>query len=59
MFRDPIIDEIRQARHKIEADCGNNSQKYYEHIQQVQERFRNRIVRLRPKPAVKKQKVAG
>ena len=58
MFRDSIIDEIRQARHKIEADCEDNSQKYYEHIQQVQERYRNRIVRLQPKPVVKKQKVA-
>ena len=59
MFRDSIIDEIRQARQKIEADCEGNSQKYYEHIQQVQERYRNRIVRLQQKPVVKKQKVAG
>jgi hypothetical protein len=58
MSQDPIIDEVRQTRHKIEADCENDAQKYFEHIQQVQEQYRQRLVRRRPKPALKNEKLA-
>jgi len=59
MLRDPIIEEVRQIRHKIETDCEDNPQKIYEHILQVQEKYRNRLVKHEPKPALKKSKVAG
>ena len=58
MLRDPIIEEVRQVRHKIEAECEDDPQKYYEHIQQVQEKYRNRLVQRTAKPALKKQKLA-
>ena len=58
MSQDPIIDEVRQIRHKIEAECENDAQKYFEHIQQIQEKYRHRLVQRKPKPALRKQKLA-
>lgn len=58
MLQDPIIDEVRQVRRKIEAECENDGQKYFEHIQQIQEKYRDRLVRREPRPALRKQKVA-
>jgi hypothetical protein len=58
MSRDPIIEEVRQIRHKIEAECEDDAQKYYEHIQHVQEKYMNRLVQRKPKPALNKQKLA-
>jgi hypothetical protein len=58
VLRDPNVEEVRQIRHNIEAECENDSQKYYEHIQQEQETYRHRLVQRQPKPALKKQKVA-
>ena len=50
---EPILKEIRRIRHEIEAECQNDPQKYYEHIQQVQKQYDNRLVRFKPKPALK------
>ena len=58
MSRDPIIEEVRQIRHEIEAECEDDAQKYYQYIQQVQEKYRNRLVQRKPKPALNKQKLA-
>lgn len=58
MVRDPIIEEVRLVRHKIEIDCEGDPQKFYEHIQQVQEKYRDRLVQRKPKPDFKKQKLA-
>ncbi len=57
MKQEPILKEIRKIRHEIEAECQNDSQKYYEHIQQVQQKYSNRLVRFKPKPALKLAKV--
>ncbi len=57
MEQEPILKEIRKIRHEIEAECQNDSQKYYEHIQQVQQKYSNRLVRFKPKPALKLAKV--
>ncbi len=57
MEQEPILKEIRKIRHEIEAECQNDSQKYYEHIQQVQNQYGNRLVRFKPKPALKLTKV--
>ena len=59
MLRDPIIEEVRQLRHQIEAEIEDDPQKYYEHIQQVQDKYRNRLVRFKPKPALKKRTKAA
>ncbi len=53
MNQEPILKEIRRIRHEIEAECQNDPQKYYEHIQQVQKKYSNRLVRFKPKPALK------
>ena len=55
MFRDPIIEEVRKVRHKIESDCEDDPQKFYEHIRQAQEKYRNRLVQRKPKPDLKKR----
>ncbi|MBI4690860.1 MAG: hypothetical protein HY754_11455 [Nitrospirae bacterium] len=53
MFQDPIIKEIRKVRREIEAECQNDPGKYYEHIQKLQESYKDRLVRHKPKPALK------
>ncbi|HHT9145190.1 MAG TPA: hypothetical protein ACFYD4_05840 [Candidatus Wunengus sp. YC61] len=57
MEQEPILKEIRRIRHEIESECQNDPQKYYEHIQQVQKQYCNRLVRFKPKPALKLAKV--
>lgn len=57
MAQDPIIDEVREIRHKIETECENDAQNYFEHIQEIQEKYRHRLVRRKPKPALRKQKL--
>ncbi len=58
MSRDPIIEEVRQIRRKIEAECEDDAQKYYDHIQQLQEKYRHRLVQRKPKPSLNRQKLA-
>jgi len=53
MEQEPILKEIRKIRHEIEAECQNDPQKYYEHIQLIQKQYSNRLVRFKPKPALK------
>ncbi|GBE03620.1 hypothetical protein BMS3Abin09_00537 [bacterium BMS3Abin09] len=53
MEQEPILKEIRRIRLDIEAECKNDPQKYYEHIQQIQMQYSNRLVRFKPKPALK------
>jgi hypothetical protein len=57
MGQETILKEVRRIRHEIEAECQNDPQKYYEHIQQVQKQYSNRLVRFKPKPALKLAKV--
>jgi len=57
MFQDPIIKEIREIRRKIEAECQNDFEKYYEHLQQLQRNYSDRLVRRKPKPALKIAKI--
>ncbi len=44
MIYDPIIEEIRQIPLAIEAEC--------QHDEQLQETYRERLVRRSPKPAI-------
>ena len=52
MERDPIVDEVRRVRREIEAACGNDPQRYYEHLTELQKKYADRLVRLGPKPAL-------
>jgi len=55
MFEDPIIREIREIRRNTEAEYDNNGDKYYEHILQVQQGHKNRLVRRQPKTSLRKR----
>ena len=55
MFDDPIIREIREIRRKIEAEYDNNGDKFYEHILQIQQGYKNRLVRRQPKASLRKR----
>lgn len=57
MYQDPIIKEIRTIRHEIEAECQNDSQIYYEHLQKIQKKYSERLVSRKPKPALESAKV--
>jgi len=52
MWKDPIVEEIRKIRLKIEAECDNDFNKIFAQAIKVQEKLSNRIVR---KPAYNSQ----
>lgn len=52
MFRDPILEELRKIRHTIEKSYDNDPEKYYRHLLDIQQRYRDRLVRRKPKPAL-------
>jgi hypothetical protein len=45
MTKDPIIKKIRETRKIIEAECGNNSDKLFQHIKSVEKRYASRLFR--------------
>ncbi len=55
MWQDPIVEEIRKQRFKIEADCGNDFNKIFEKALEVQNKFAKRLV---SKPAEKNKTVS-
>ncbi len=52
MFRDPIIEELRKIRHTLEESCDNDPEKYYLYLLEIQNKYRDRLVRRKPKPAL-------
>ena len=58
MIRDPIIEEVRQIRRKIESDCEDDPKRFYEHVQELQEKYRDRLVQRKPKPDLRRKKLA-
>jgi hypothetical protein len=58
MSQDPIIKEIRRIRREIEDECKNDFTTHYEHLKQLQRNYSGRLVRRRPKPALKYAKTA-
>jgi len=44
MPNDPVIDEIRELRHRISARFGHNPERLFEHYMQVQKEYRDRLV---------------
>lgn len=45
---DPVIDEIREIRHKISARFGHDPERLVAHYAELQERYRDRLVRTVP-----------
>jgi hypothetical protein len=44
MNRDPIIEEIHQARRQIMAECDNDPQKYFARLKALGDAHRDRLV---------------
>lgn len=51
MHDDPIIQELREIRRQIEAECGNDPAKYAEFILREQAKHPDRFVCGKPVPA--------
>jgi hypothetical protein len=59
MTNDPIINEIREIRRKIEEECGNDADNYFNYLQKIQQKYKN-LVRRAPKPRLQiKRKEEG
>ncbi len=41
---DPVIDEIREIRHRISASCDHDPAKLVANLMQYQEQFRDRLI---------------
>lgn len=40
MWKDPIVEEVRKQRLKIEGDCGNDFNKIFEMAMKTQEKLK-------------------
>lgn len=52
MVRDPILEELRKIRHTIEKSYDNDPEKYYLHLLDIQNMYRDRLVCRKPTPAL-------
>ena len=43
-MKDPIVDEVRQIRLKIEQDCVKSGISYKNHLLAIQKQYENRLV---------------
>jgi hypothetical protein len=43
MWKDPIVEEVRQARREIERECGNSFEGISARARQVQEAYKERL----------------
>ena len=50
MIKDPIVNEIREIRHKIESECRDDPEAFYEWLIASQQKLGKRLVRRQPKP---------
>jgi len=49
VFPDPIIDEIREVRHRVSEQCGHDPKRLVEYYIQLQEEYKDRLLET-PKP---------
>jgi hypothetical protein len=42
---DPVIDEIREVRHRISERCGHDAQRLVAYYMALQEQYRDRLIR--------------
>lgn len=57
MIKDPIVEEVRKVRHRIEEEFDNNIKKHIEHIYEEQRKHPERLVSRQPR-MLKRKKVA-
>ena len=53
MKNDPIVQEIRKIRHRIERECQYDPEKYFQRLQTSQEKLVERLVCRKPKPLIR------
>jgi hypothetical protein len=41
---DPVIDEIREIRHRISAQCGHDPAKLVAYYMELQKRYQDRLI---------------
>jgi hypothetical protein len=60
MRTDPIVEQVRQVRRKIEDENQQDPELFYQHLKKFQERLLDRLVCRKPKPlaTVTKTRVA-
>lgn len=56
MWEDPIVKETRTTREELVAEYDDDLNALWEHLQKVQEQYRDRVVRGQPKPPVATQR---
>jgi hypothetical protein len=54
MTKDPIVEGIREVRRKIESECQDDAQKFFEHLEQVQAQYGDRLVQRKAKSALER-----
>lgn len=52
MWEDPIVKETRKVREALVDEFGGDLDALWEHLQKVQEQYRDRIVNREPRPPV-------
>ena len=50
MIEDPVVEEVHQTRERLLAEYGNDG--LLEQWREIEEEFKDRVVRLEPKPPV-------
>jgi hypothetical protein len=59
MWEDPIVKETRAAREKLVQEFDENLDALWEHLQDVQQQYQDRVVTGQPKaPATVRRKVS-
>ncbi len=45
MIKDPVVEEVRKVRRKIESELGDNPRDIYQHYVKLQNKYSSRLVR--------------
>lgn len=46
----PVIDEVRQVRHRISERCGHDPERLVAYYMELQQRFRDRLIGQEKRP---------
>jgi hypothetical protein len=52
MRTDPIVEQVRQIRRKIDEETKQDPELLYQHLKKIQERLSDRLICRKPKPLV-------
>jgi hypothetical protein len=48
-MKDPIVQEVRETRRRIEEEFGHDVNKYLDHVYEAQKKYGDKLVRRGPK----------